>query len=110
MYLLQNVKISSGVHPDSGVQGVTEVPLSPKIKQLGREVDYSSLPRAEVKNEWSYMSASPHTFKAWTDTTSPSLPPRYDKNVLPRFSLPSPATWSVDTFFKIVLLCKDYLH
>jgi hypothetical protein len=39
-------------------------PLSPEVRQLGNEVDYSPPPSAEVKNAWSCTSISPYVFMA----------------------------------------------
>jgi len=43
------------------------------VKRLELEPNHSLLSRAAVKNEWSYKSAPPFTFVAWTVTALVSL-------------------------------------
>jgi len=44
------------------------------VEQQGHTVNCSSPSSAKGKNEWSYISAPPHTFMVWTGTTLPLLP------------------------------------
>jgi hypothetical protein len=42
----------------------------PGVKWPGHEVNHSYSSGAEVKNEWSYISAFPYAFMAWTGKTN----------------------------------------
>ena len=44
------------------------------LKRPGREADHLPPNSAEVKNKWSYASAPPYAFMAWTGTTLHFLP------------------------------------
>jgi len=48
---LQNFQTYSGAHPAFSAV--------PEVKRLGHEANHSSPSNAEVKNKWSYTSASP---------------------------------------------------
>jgi hypothetical protein len=56
-YFLQNIQTISGAYP--APSSTVPVALSLEIKQLGHEIDHSSLSHAEAKNEWSCTSTSP---------------------------------------------------
>jgi hypothetical protein len=45
----------------------------PGVKRPERDVDHSSPPSAEVKNEWSYTSTPIYSFTEWTRTTLLSI-------------------------------------
>lgn len=44
--------------------------LIPEVKRPGRKADQSPPSSAEIKNEWSYVHTSPHSFKECTGETT----------------------------------------
>jgi hypothetical protein len=70
------------------------------LSQSGHEFNYSPPSSAEAKNEWSYTTASPYAFMAWTLTP-------YLQSVRHKYILPEPVTcyhgycWSTVTWHQI---------
>jgi hypothetical protein len=67
-FLLQTILTNSGANAaffSVGTRGF----FSSMVKWLGHKTDHPSLSSAEVKNEWSYASATPYAFLECTRTT-----------------------------------------
>jgi len=64
---LQNFQTGCGAHIHPPVPWVPG--FLPPVKLLGCQVNPSPLSNAKVKNEWSYTSNAPYTFKAWLRKT-----------------------------------------